>query len=185
MSRIAKRYAKALFSLAEGATADGQSNREALAAVAELFAVAEAGRILNSPVMPNELKQSLLDYALEKGQAGQDVRNLTATLLDAGRIAHFPAVIAAYDELLDEAAGVAKATVTSAMPMAGEEMAAIGAELGRLIRKKVEVSSAIDPNLLGGFVATVGHFRVDLSVRTRLEELAHRAVGEVRGGGNH
>ena len=53
---------------------------------------------------------------------------------------------------------------------------AIGDALSTLLSKKVEIKPTVDPSLLGGFVARVGNYRVDLSLRTKLDGLSQSAV---------
>lgn len=64
-------------------------------------------------------------------------------------------------------------SVTSARPLTD----AIRAELTRTLQEatkatRVQFSEEIDPSLLGGVVATTPDARLDLSVRTRLKQLA-------------
>ena len=58
-SQIANRYARALFRFAEGDLSLAKSHYDALGAIDELFANSDAGKILRSPVMPEELKKEL------------------------------------------------------------------------------------------------------------------------------
>lgn len=180
MGRIAKRYAKALFNLAAGNLAEAKVDREAMEVLLGLFADEGAKKVLISPVMPLDLKKSLMTYGLDQGKASTNVRNLIETLLIAGRVAYVPQVTQAYSELIDEAEGTAKAELTTAVPIESGDERQIGDNLGRLLNKQITVNVNVDPNILGGFVAKVGNYRIDLSLRTRLDGLAYRALQEIQ-----
>lgn len=176
MARIATRYAKALFQFAGGDLAKAKKQRDSFHGVVELFKVRESEKVLKSPVMPPALKRSLLEYGLKQSDATPEVTTLVSALLDAGRVNMLPEVAAAYGELLDQAEGVVKAEVSAAVPLAPTDTQAIGDALSTLLKKKVEIKPAVDPSLLGGFVAKVGNYRVDMSLKTKLDGLSQSAV---------
>ena len=47
----------------------------------------------------------------------------------------------------------------------------IGEEIGRQTGRTVELTSSVDPNVIGGIVVRVGNFILDASIRNRLEQL--------------
>lgn len=176
MSRIAKRYGRALFNITKGDVATAKRQQAVLATVTELFQNPDAGRILVSPVMPPDLKKSLLDYALDKANADDDMRHTIGAIVAAGRVDQLPAVARAFDELIDEAQGIVRADVTSAVELKQAELDDISQALGKVLKKNVTVKSAVDPSLLGGFVANVGNYRIDMSLKTKLDGLSQTAV---------
>lgn len=179
MSQVAKRYSRALFNISKGDLAKAKRQLEVLGVVKELFegkAAGDAGKILRSPAMPPDLKKALLDYGLDQAKADDDTRHLLSAVTNGGRISLIPEMHRAFAELIDEAEGVARAQVTAASALNAAESAEIGQTLGKLLNKKVTVDAAVDPSLLGGFVAQVGNYKIDLSLKTKLEGLAESAV---------
>jgi len=177
MARIAARYAKALFKLANGDLAKAKKQAETLRILNELFEYPESNRILRSPVMPATLKKNILDYGLSQAQASEAVSHLIGTIVEVGRVPLIPAIIGAYDDLLDAAEGVARAEVASALPLPSEDLEAISGTLSRILgRQRVEIKQVVEPALLGGFVARVGNYRIDMSLKTKLDGLSQRAV---------
>lgn len=174
--RIASRYAKALFRLADGDLAKAEKQATALDTIQELFAMEESARILRSPVMPAELKRELLKLALDRVGASPDLRNFTNALIGAGRLAMLPQVGEAYRLLLDAARGVLHAEVSSAVELGGAEVGAIQSALKNMLRKEIKIAQRIDKNLLGGFEVRIGNMLVDMSVRTKLDALAAQAL---------
>jgi F-type H+-transporting ATPase subunit delta len=47
----------------------------------------------------------------------------------------------------------------------------IGDQVGKQTGRTVELSSHVDPDILGGIVLRVGNFILDASIRNRLEQL--------------
>ena len=66
---------------------------------------------------------------------------------------------------------VVKATITSASPLAEGQLASLKASLVKRFGRQVEVSTAVDPALIGGAVIDAGDVVIDGSLRTKLERL--------------
>ena len=176
MSRIARRYARALYKVCDANLEKAKKDLECLKTLNVLFDDKDAGKILRSPVMPPDLKKTLLHYGLEKAVAGEDLKNLMDTLVSAGRVAFIPKLVEAFSDLINEAEGKALAHVVSAAPLAQEDQDSIATQLGGLLGKKIVLDNKVDPALLGGFVAKVGNYRIDMSLKTKLDGLAQSAV---------
>lgn len=176
MNRVARRYAKALFALSGKDLAEAKKQRDSLYSLKALFEIAGSGRVLRSPVMPVDLKKSLLDYGLKQTDASEAVKKTVDTVLESGRVELLPDVADAFSDFIDEAEGVARAQIESAVPLQESDLKAISAKLGTVLNKNVDVTGVVDPSLLGGFVARVGNYRIDMSLKSKLEGLASNAV---------
>ena len=176
MSRIAKRYAQALLKLTTGDLGRAKNYRDSLNEVGALFSLDEAAKVLYSPVMPNDLKKSLLSYGLKVANAGDELSRMVDTVVDAGRVSLLPQVIDVFARLIDEAEGIVHAEVTAAVSLPSEDTKQIATALSHLFGKKAEITQLVDGSLLGGFVVKVGDYVVDLSLKTKLEGLANAAV---------
>lgn len=175
-SRIARRYARALYQVAAGDLQKAKNQYRALQHVEELFANPDANRVLSSPVMPADLKRKLLEYALKDASDDIDLRHLIATVVASGRAPIVPEIINAFGELIDEAEGVAKTKVISAVTLPQEQINDIANVVGSLLNKKAIVEHEVDPSLLGGFQVQVGQYLIDLSLKTKLDGLSQRAA---------
>lgn len=175
--RIATRYAKALLILSGHDTGKAKQQLETLGVVEELFNLEDSGRVMRSPVMPLDLKQSLLSYALtQAGRSGTELDQFLQALLKAGRIGMLPDVISAYTRLLNEAEGLAEAELISAVPLPEGEVKNIKTAVSKVLGKQVTIKPTIDKAILGGFVVRAGNYLVDLSLKTKLDGLANSAV---------
>jgi F-type H+-transporting ATPase subunit delta len=178
-SKIAMRYAKALFKQKPNERTAADKNIEALSVVAELFKQKEAGRIMRSPVVPSDLKSSLLDYALKQaGVVGGDLEKFLRTVLSAGRIALIPEILSAYIDLINTMEGKAEAELISAVSLPEAYVSQIEGAVSKVLDKKVHIKTVVDSAILGGFIVRSGNYLVDLSLKTKLDGLAKRAVQE-------
>ena len=74
-----------------------------------------------------------------------------------------------------------RARVRSAAPLSDAQRAALRERLGRRLGKTVLLDTAVDPSLLGGFVAEVGSRLLDMSLRGQLRRLRERLAGDAGG----
>ena len=175
-SRIASRYARSLYRLSEGNAKGALQSLEALKSIGELFKIDQSARVMRSPVMPADLKQSLVDAAIAKANGSSAIKNFCTVVIAAGRVNLFPQIIDIFQELIDESEGRIHAQVKTAVELGSGELDEIKSTLSSAFKKKVEVVQVVDATLLGGFVVRVGNMLLDYSVRTKLDALAQNAV---------
>jgi ATP synthase F1 delta subunit len=61
--------------------------------------------------------------------------------------------------------------ITSAIELDPATVERIGSQIGEQTGRRVELTSTVDPDVLGGIVLRVGNSILDASIRTRLENL--------------
>jgi F-type H+-transporting ATPase subunit delta len=76
-----------------------------------------------------------------------------------------------FDKLWREENKLLPVTVTSAVELDSELVEGIGRKIEEQTGQKVELSSRVSPDVLGGIVLQVGNMVLDASVRNRLEQL--------------
>jgi len=76
-----------------------------------------------------------------------------------------------FDDLWREQNKLLPVTVTSAVELDPELVEGIGARIEEQTGQRVELSSRVDPDVLGGLRLQVGNMVLDASVRNRLEQL--------------
>lgn len=168
----AKRYAEAVFSIAaESGSLVAWSGD--LRTVADFAGEADVARLLASARMPRAEKLRLLQAGLA-GQVSPLAMNLVRLLTERGKLGLARQIQAAFQEMADARAGIAHATVTTAVPLSDEERAAVAAKLSELSGKRVDVTPVVDPAIIGGIIARIGDELIDASTRTRLVALKRR-----------
>ena len=76
-----------------------------------------------------------------------------------------------FDELYAEERKLLPVTVTSAVELDKKTLKEIGKKVEEQTGRKVELTTKVDPNVIGGLVMRVGNIVMDGSIRARLERL--------------
>ncbi|MCB2051600.1 MAG: F0F1 ATP synthase subunit delta, partial [Novosphingobium sp.] len=174
---LAGRYASALFDLASeaGNVTAVESDLDKLGA-----ALAESGDlaalIRNPEVSRGDLGKAMAALADLLGLDGL-TRNFLGVLSQNRRLADLPDMIRAFSTIAAAQRGEVTADVASAHPLSDAQVSALQEKLKAREGRTVKVKTHVDPDLLGGLVVTIGSKRIDSSIRTRLNSLAHAMKG--------
>ena len=76
-----------------------------------------------------------------------------------------------FEDLWAEENKLLPVTVTSATELDSGLVDEIGARIAEQTGRRVELSSNVDPDVLGGLMVRVGNMVLDATVRNRLEQL--------------
>ena len=93
-------------------------------------------------------------------------------LIEGDRIGVLPQIQAMFEALKDSADGVAKATIETAFPFQGNELAELTSALEKRFGKKIEATVTVNHGLIGGARVTVGDTVIDASVQEQLRAMA-------------
>lgn len=176
---LANQYAKALLEVAQssGGAQAAEGALEELLRFAEVFRSSRDLRMaLLSPVVEHEQKIRVIDRLCDAVSAGRTVRNFLGVVTKKRRLALLDAICVRYQALLDEAEGIVRADVRSAMPMSESQRAALEQALRRSTGAGVRCGYSVDPSLVGGAAVRIGSAVYDGSVRGRLDALRRRLV---------
>jgi F-type H+-transporting ATPase subunit delta len=122
-----------------------------------------------SPYFSSEEKRD----AVEKVVTGADERlvNFLKLLAERHRLPVLPRIRRRLESLWAEENELLPVQVTAAVQLDDELVKGIGERIQEQTGRKVELSSEVDPEVLGGLVVRVGNVVLDASVRNRLEQM--------------
>jgi F-type H+-transporting ATPase subunit delta len=169
MEEIAQVYARSLFEVArdQGRLDDV---REQLGQVADAL---EGDRELQvfffSPYFSSEEKKQGLGKMLDG--ADPTITNFLELLIEKHRMPAVFRLRRAFQTLWDEENKLLPVEITSAVQLDEQTIRQIGDRIGEQTGRRVELSSHVDPEVLGGLVVRVGNTVLDASIRTRIESL--------------
>ncbi len=167
----AHRYAKALFGLARDEHRHLEV-REALEGLVALFnETRELREALLTPLHPAAERKAALRAVAEGDSMSSLVQNFLAFLIDQRRLIDLGAIVTAYAELADAAAGLITAEVVAASPLDDRRKDRLRRALSARTGREVQLQIEIDPTLIGGAIAKVGDLVFDGSLRTQLGQL--------------
>ncbi len=166
-----RRYAEAAFQIALRDDTLKTWRRELDLAAATL-ASGSLEQVLANPAIPLDERVDAAQQIFVK--LSEPVRNLVVLLLRRGRIEQLPRVSLEFARLDDLRQGLTHATATSAAPLKPAEVKAIAARLEEIVGGRVELTTDVDPAILGGVVVRIGDRLMDGSVLGRLERLRNQ-----------
>jgi F-type H+-transporting ATPase subunit delta len=170
-SEVAKRYAKALFDIANESKKHSEIFDQ-LRAFAE--ALSKDKTVLNffiSPLTQPEAKEKSLKAALQAQGISPEFSAFVLLLFRKNRLSQFPQIAEAFQGLSDEANKVTRGEVSSAYALSQEENKQLEEIVSKVTQKKVILTYKQDAHLIGGLRAQVGSYSFDDSIETHLNRL--------------
>ncbi|HZU13224.1 MAG TPA: F0F1 ATP synthase subunit delta [Chloroflexota bacterium] len=167
-STTARRFAEAAFDVARE---DGQVEHwsRQLAAASQALQSDAARTFFEDPNIPDDDKLKLLPSLFPSAES--HLLNLLRLLTVRHRIHLLPQIQSEFQHLEREARGILEAGVTVARPISDGEKQAIAHRLGQATGREVDITTRIDPGIIGGIIIRVGDHLIDASVAGRLERL--------------
>jgi len=164
---VERSYGRALFEAARDA---GQLPAVLEAATAlEAALGTELQGLLLSPRVPMAQRLAVVDGIF--ADAGPLFLSWLRLVIRRGRAGALPGMVEVLREEERRAAGKAVGELRSAVDLPEGLREEIRATLGALTGTDLRLEARRDPELLGGFVARVGDRMLDLSLRSRLDQL--------------
>jgi ATP synthase F1 delta subunit len=174
MEEIAEVYARSLF---EVATDQDKLDtvREQLGQFADaLQEDRQLAVFFFSPYFSSEEKKD----GLHRGVSGADeiFVNFLEALIERHRMPVIFRIRTRFEEMWDKVNQLLPVEVTSAIELDRETVESIGRRIGEQTGNQIELSSHVDPDILGGIVLRVGNFILDASIRARLDQLRRQVA---------
>jgi F-type H+-transporting ATPase subunit delta len=164
---LARPYARAVFRMArEQQRLAAWSNL--LGFSARVVAEPSVQELLGNPLVS---PAALTEVVMPQGDVDPLFQQFLSVLAENRRLGVLPEIVGLFDAMRAEDEHIVKATITSATPMADSEVAMLRASLVKRFGREVQVTTAVDPALIGGAVIDTGDLVIDGSLRTKLERL--------------
>lgn len=175
---LARRYAKALFSIGKG-NGQEESYSALLNELAALYAVdgTDLGETLTNPLYPVDARQKVMAKIAEAAGADQTMTSFLNLLVEKYRAGILPDIAHEYQVMLDLDKNISHGSVVSAVELSDELKEKIQATLEKLTGNKVILQAEVDPSIIGGIIAKVGDLVLDGSIKTQLNGLKESIKG--------
>jgi F-type H+-transporting ATPase subunit delta len=169
MEEVAEVYARALFEVAVQ-----QDKLDEIHDQLGQFADAvgenrDLARFFFSPYFSTDEKKDALGRAVEG--ADPAFMNFLEALLERHRMPVIFRIRTRFEQLWAEERKLLGVEITSAVALDEATVRGIGDRIGEQVERTVQLSSNVDPEILGGIVLRVGNVILDASIRNRLEQL--------------
>jgi F-type H+-transporting ATPase subunit delta len=169
MEELAQVYANALFEVASEHDATDEVREQLGQFADELDQNRDLQVFLFSPYFSSQEKKDGIRKIVE--DADEQFLNFLELLAERHRMPVVFRIRRAYDALWREENKLLPVTVTSAVELDEGLVKGLGERIEEQTGKKVELTSKVDPDVLGGLVLQVGNMVLDASIRNRLEQL--------------
>lgn len=171
--KAARRYARALLDIG-GDPATLETWGAGLEKLAATLEAPEVQMRFAAPDFSHPARVEAMDRIAERLELGFPVRSLAVVIARHGRIAELRAISDAYQALLDDRLGRARAALTFARPPGAGELQKVVDGLAAIARKTIIPTVRADQTLLGGVVAELGGKIYDGSLATMIAEAQRR-----------
>jgi F-type H+-transporting ATPase subunit delta len=176
---VAIRYAKSLIDLAQEKKILEEVNKDMDLFVRTIKANPTLHAVLDNPIIYHDKKIKILD-GLFKDKVNAFSINFFNLMINKSRAdILYPAAVEFISQY-DIVKNITTATVVSATELSEANKKTIIAEITAATGGTVKLIAKVDPDLIGGFVLTVGDRQVDTSISSSLarlkKEFAHSAI---------
>jgi F-type H+-transporting ATPase subunit delta len=172
---VARRYAKALFDLAQEKGVLDQMDREFAMVVDMINTNPQLKAVVNDVLIAPRAKSDLLEK-LFAGKLTELLMNFLGLVVRKRREAYIPQMYRSFLDLANEARGIVEVEVRSAVPLSEDTIRNLETKLVFRLGRQVKFQTQVVPELLGGLVVRVGDELMDGSVKTRLNRMRDRLI---------
>jgi F-type H+-transporting ATPase subunit delta len=169
MEDVAEVYARALFGAAQEHDALDDIHEQLGQFAQALNDSRDLMRFFFSPYFSSEEKKEALGRAVK--EADPRFINFLEALIERHRMPVLFRIRDQFEQLWEDERALLPVVLTSAVDLDEQTVKDIGDQVGKQTGRTVELSSHVDPDILGGIVLRVGNFILDASIRNRLEKL--------------
>ncbi|MBP5561755.1 MAG: F0F1 ATP synthase subunit delta [Muribaculaceae bacterium] len=168
---IPNRYARALYKLALENGDEQRVYGEMKALDRSYQEASQLKKAVGNPFLPIDEKMSLLCSAASAAPDGSSAKFMRL-VVEKKREDFLRAIARAFLKLYRESYGIARVEVVTAASLPQSEVDKIVAMVShKLGDKQLELSTAVNPALIGGFVVNIDDKELDASVKTQIDKL--------------
>jgi len=169
MEQIARVYADALFEAAEAKGNLDDVHSELDQFTDELDQSNDMRVFFFSPYFSSAEKREAISQAISG--ASPELVNFLELLAEKHRMPAIFRIRRRFDELWAKAKKRLEVTLTSAVELDSKIVEQVGEQIERQTDRSIDLTSEVDPEILGGLVLRVGNKVLDASLRSKLEKL--------------
>jgi F-type H+-transporting ATPase subunit delta len=124
-----------------------------------------------------DVKEKVMQGIVASMKVDKIMGNFLNLLVQKKRAQILPEIAVAYQTMVDEAKNISHGNVISAIELSDQLKANVQKILEKLTGKKVELTTSVDPSIIGGIIAQVGDLVLDGSIKTQLAGLKDSIKG--------
>ncbi len=173
---VAKRYARALFSLTSS-NGDFESTSRELGTLAAMFREPELFAFARRATVDRKAKRAVAARLAERLAVSPLMASFLGLLAEKSRLDLIEAVGREYQKLADRALGQVRVRIRSAVALSGESVQQLRELFQRKTGKQILAEVTVEPELLGGAIVEIQGRVYDGSVKTQLDGMRAALAG--------
>ena len=167
---VAKRYGQALFDLASEKNMLDQLERELTDVMQVIEESHELKKVVEHQLMSAELKQEIF-RKVYSDRISPTAMNFLLLIVHKRREMALKQIVSQFLNLANEARGIVKAQVKSAVELSSDQLEKLRESLVKTTGRNILLEVTIDEKLIGGLVVRIGDRIIDGSISTKLNML--------------
>jgi F-type H+-transporting ATPase subunit delta len=177
---LARTYAASLYELSE-ARAGKAGVEECLGELEEILDLARGNakfsEFMSSRSVAAEARGRSIDKIF-RGVVSDTTVKFLQVLNKKGRMSHLPAIVQAFDNIVQSKLGRVEVDAYTAEPLSAEGSERLRDQLARALSREVVIHAYTEPAMIGGVKLRIGDQLVDASVATRLRRMKDQLEGQ-------
>ena len=170
---ISVRYARALLKSATDMKQEDAVYKEMLVLSQSYLQVPALRSTIDNPMLDKDKKNALLEVACG-GQVSDLTQRFLQLVLNEGRESTLQFMAASYLTLYRQQKNVTRGKLTTAVAVSPEMERKMKAMVESKTNGTVEFNTEVDPNIIGGFILEYDTYRMDASVKTKLNTILNQ-----------
>jgi len=128
-------------------------------------------QFMSNPSIKRNLKREVLIESFKKKNYSNITVNLFSAMADNGRLNKLNAIFGTFDKIMSAHRGEVICTVTTARPLDPTYLKDLTTVLQGFLKKGevLQLSTKVDPTLIGGMVVNIGDKYVDMSTASKIK----------------
>ncbi|MDD4921212.1 MAG: F0F1 ATP synthase subunit delta [Bacteroidales bacterium] len=173
--KISVRYAHALYALAKEKGIHHEIYKEMQTMSQAFMELPELTKALANPMHSGKEKQALLTTAAG-GNIDSLLNDFFAFVIKKGREEFMIFIAMSYQKYYREDQRIVVGKITSALPLKEETILKIRQLINKEFNATIELSTKIEPDIIGGFIFEVDNYQMDSSVKKALQHIQKELI---------
>ncbi len=167
---ISVRYARALLKSATGLSQEDAVYKDMQLLLQSYIQVPQLRFTIDNPIIAKNKKMELVETAAG-GKASEITRRFFRLVFKEGRESSLQLMAASYITLYRKQKNITRGKLTTAVAVSAETEAKMKQMVEQKTHGTVEFNVEVDPDIIGGFILEYDTYRMDASVKTKLNSV--------------
>lgn len=168
-SKVAKRYAQGLLEYSKDSNNTDSIYSEMKDVVAIMNESKELNQFFAAPFVDANKKISVASEVFK--DFSSTVKNMITLVITQGRESQLKNIAQEYINKVEDIKGIQRVSLTTAKELSPDNIKHILSSTELIKSSTYDLTTKIDPEILGGYILRVGDYQIDASVKTKLNKL--------------